>query len=855
LIRRTQGAAVTRKAISVLIAAVLAFSLFPAVAAFASAPGSARLTQGGNVLPGTAAYAIEVNSTAFAINTVRIDLPFGEAGVRNSADAITPPAGWTATKRSTTTGAESIFFRGGSIPAGGKASFAFPATVDRPLDRDVAGTFIVALSGDNGATSQNATLPVSGGSLRTTVKVLSVEAIAPTAPAGVTDGTGTNGQDITYATSIRNHAQLPLVVTPSLTIRQGSSSTNDSVGTATPASTSIPAGGTSNFSFPVKLGTGTSNRDLTFTGGGSATDGAAQAISKSGGFVSQTAPTVDLSGLAPKLVRPNSNVTFSLDAAKKGTPALNIASGSLSFAETTAAMQATNFGEGAQSGKLSFSGTVKGADKDYPVSVTLAGTDANGASFSQTKTLTDTITIDGLAPVVTLDASLPLDGDGRQQESAKTGDTISVSGTIDDNSAKLDFVELRPNVGPAITVPVTLARGRFTGSVKAPFELAANSFTATGQATDVAGNSGAGASSVYTIDNVAPRLVGPAVTVEQTDLPSLGNSSDVPAIIQVQFTDNGDLKGGCDAKQYSVAGNAVSKVTYSDGSTCVPGAAGPSSEPDNFRLLFLTKPIRRDETPSVTYTPLAGDRAKDGAGNFAANKVIDTVSGIAPIIPELVDVFRNTATATADSKCDPAAGRCEKAYYDSSDKTYYTRFGGTDTIARFSGARAGYTVEVLDANDTVLLAAPVSTFTSDIRIPLGATDGSYVRKLRLVNSAGIKGGTLAFNIGLDQVAPVISSVGTATTSAAAGTTATANFSEKIVAGTDFSFDWNVVELLANGNRRYYSPDKVSGSGASRTATFTPQDVTRFETLKYDFQEDGGGKRYADRAGNLMLDNL
>lgn len=842
-----------RRAISVLIAAVLAFSLIPAVA-FASAPGTARLTLGGSVLPGTAAYAIEVSSSLMTINAVRIDLPAGEAGVRNNAAAITPPTGWTATKRSTTTGAESIFFRGGSIPAGGKATFSFPASVDRPLDRDVAGDFIVALSGDNGATSQKATLPATGGSLKTTVKVLSVETIAPTAPAGVTDGTATNGQNITYTTSIKNHAQLPLVTTPTLTVRQGNSSTNDSVGTPTPASTSIASGGTSSFSFPVKLATGTSTRNLTFTGGGSATDGAAQAISKSSALASQLAPSLDLSGLAPQLVRPGSNVTFTLTGAKEGVPALTLSGGSLSFADSTATMQSATFGEGDQEGPLSFSGTVRGADAEHDVQYSLTGTDANGAAFSQTGTLDDTITIDGLAPVVTLDVSLPLDGDGRPQEQAKTGDTITVSGTVDDNSAKLDFVELRPNVGPAISVPVTLARGRFTGQVKAPFEAAATSFTATGQATDAAGNTGAGGSSVNVIDNQAPLLVGPAVTVEQTDIPSLGNSSDVPAIIQVQFTDNGDLKGGCDVKQYAVAANAVNKVTYSDGSTCVPGAAGPAGQPDNFRLLFLTKPIKRDETPSVTYTPVAGDRAKDGAGNFAANKVIDTVSGIAPIIPELVDVFRNTTTATADSKCDPAAGRCEDAYYDSGDKAYYTRFGGTDTIARFSGARAGYTVEVLDQNDAIIAAAPVSSFTSDVRIPLGVTDGSYVRKLRLVNSAGIKGGSLAFTVALDQVAPVISSVGTAT-SGPTGTTATANFSEKIVKGTDFSFDWNVVELLANGSRRYYSPDKVSGSGASRTATFTPQDLSKFETLKYDFQEDGGGSRYEDRAGNLMADNL
>lgn len=842
-----------RKAISVLIAAVLAFSLFPAVAAFASAPGTARLTTGGNVLPGAALYGIEVKATLQTINAVRIDLPAGEAGVRNNADAITPPDGWTATRRSTVTGAETIFFRGGSIAAGGQAVFQFPAAVDQPLDRDVAGTFGVALSGDGGATSQQASLPPTGGTLRTVVRILSVETIAPVAPAGVTDGTGTNGQDITYQTSIKNHAQLPVVVTPTLTIRQGTSSTNDSVGTASPETSSIASGATSTFQFPVKLGTGTSTRELTFTGGGKATD--STALPKSGAFSSQVAPSLaNLRNLTPRLVRPNTDVTFSLDAQKRGVPALTLSGGSLTFADTTANLTPTSFGENTQDGKLAFSGRVAGADKEYPVAVTFTGTDANDAPFSQSANLTDTVTIDGLAPKISLDVSLPLDGDGRQQESAKTNDTITVSGTIDDTNAKLDFVELRPNVGPAITVPVTLARGRFTGQTKAPFELAATSFVATGQATDGAGNTGAGASTVYTIDNVAPVLVGPGYTLQANEIPQVGNSEDVPAIIQVQFTDNDIVKGGCDVKQYTVTGNVVSKVTYSDGSTCVPGAVGPASSPDNFRLLFLTKPIRRDETPSVTYSPIAGDRAKDGAGNFAAQKVIDTVSGIAPIIPELVQVFRNTTTASDDNPCDPKNGHCEVAFYDRDDKSYFTRFGGTDTIARFSGARAGYLVEVLDENDNVINTKPVSTFTSDVRVPLGVTDTSYTRKLRLVNAAGIRGESLTFTVVLDTVTPFIQSVSTPT-SGLNGTTATATMSEKLAKGTDFSFDWNVVERLANGNRTFYSPDRVSGSGASRTATYTPQNRGSFETLAYDFQEDGGGIRYEDRAGNLMADNL
>lgn len=849
----------TRKFAALVITTLLLLGLFPAMA-LASAPGTARLTTGTNVLPGTATYGIQVSATLQTINAVRIDLPAGEAGVRNNSDAITAPNGWTATRRSTVTGAESIFFRGGSIPGGSNTTFQFTAAVDQPLDRDVAGTFGVALSGDGGMTSQPASLPATGGTLRTIVRILGVETIAPTAPAGVTDGTGTNGQDITFQTSIRNHAQLPVVVTPTLSVRQGNSSTNDSIGTPSPENSSIASGGTATFAFPVKLGTSNSTRELTFTGGGRATD--STALSRSVAFTSQLAPSLaNLRNLAPRLVRPDTDVTFSLDTQKRGVPALTLFGGSLTFSETTASMTATSFGEGTQDGTLEFSGTVQGQDEDaeeeYPVSVTFTGVDANDAPFSQTSNLSDTITIDGLGPKIELNVSLPLDGDGRQQEDAKTGDRITVDGTIDDNSAVIDFVELQPDVGDSIVVPVTRVRGNFTGRVEAPFDLNATEFTAVAQGTDPAGNSGIGTNGPRTIDNIVPVLLGPGVTVQNDDLPS-GNGEDVPAIIQIQFTDNGTVKGGCDVKQYSVSGNAVNKVTYSDGSTCVPGEAGPRGGtlgPNNFRLLFLTKPIRRDETPSVSYSPITGDRPKDGAGNFAAAKIIDTVSGIAPIIPELAEVFRNTTTASDDNPCNPSQGHCEVAYFDRDDSSYFTRFGGTDTIARFSGARSGYLVEVLDENDTVLNTKPVSTFTADVRVPLGLTDGSYVRKLRLVNSAGIRGGSLSFTVTLDTVTPFIDSVSQPSTNLNGVTSSSIAFNEKIVKGTDMSFDWNVIERLTNGQIWAYPPDRVSGSGASRTANFTPQDKGAFETIAYDFQDDGGGTRYEDRAGNQLPDNL
>jgi hypothetical protein len=836
---------------------MLALALLPPLGAAASAPGNARLIAGINVLPGAdQPYSVRVNASLLPINAVFISLPAATAGV-TTGSLPTPPAGWTVAKRDSGN-AQQLLYRGGVIPPNGAVDFPFPANVAVPLNSDRSGTFVVQLSGDNGQTVQNATTPPTGGTLTTTVRILGVEAIQLVGPQGIVDGTGTANQDIQVATIVRNFAQQAVSVTPSLRSQQGSNSNpGESFGSPSPAApTSIAGnGGAQRFVFPVKLGNATSStgdRSINFVAGATASNASGSGTTLP--FTVQVPPRLqDFSGLTPTLVRPDAPITFTLNANKRGTPSVRIDAGELTFAGTRATLDAgKNFAVGSDSGQFSLSGIVRGADGRYDVTVAFSGVDDNGAAFNLPATRIDQrIEIDGIAPVLNLDVDLPLDGDGRPQEAAKNGDTIRVTGDIDDSRATIGSIDLVSDTGDRVPVSFNRVGNRIVGSATAAFAATATTFRAVGDATDPAGNLGQGASTSEVLDNITPTLTF-AELLRNEDIPIFQNSDEVPGVIEVMFEENNILKGGCNARQWTVDGSQiVSEVRYSNGSSCIPGEAGPRGNPDNFRLLVLTRPVPRDSEPNVTYTPVTGDRAKDGAGNFTIRSVVQAVSGVAPIAPDIREVFRNTAGETDCQQ--PAAGRCERAFFDQGEDAFYTRFAGNDTLVRFAGGGSAFTIRVLDAAGNVLVSQAIDSKTAEVRVPIGSTDGRVERKLQLVNARGIAGALTDLSMVLDRQRPFIENV--TPLGGLRGDQTTVSFNERIVAGTNFVADWAVYETYDDGQRFYFSPNRVDGSGSSRSLTIQRQGQGRFGGAEYDFQVDFGGERYEDRAGNVLPDNL
>jgi hypothetical protein len=899
---------VTRKILSTLVATLVAFALFPAFGAQASAPGFARLTQNSTLLPGTNVQtAIQVFATTVPVNHVQFDLPTGQNKVAIGSATITPPDGWRVTKRVLGSN-QTLIFRGGTIAPNANLTFAFPIDAPAPFDSDLSGTYNVSLSGDNGMTSQQAfpgpSNTPSSGTLTQTIKVLQVVEDVLLSPAGVLDTTGTGGQKgLSIRTAIRNFALSPLTVKPTLVSREGNSAGTEKIPAADtaggPTTTVIPAGGSASFTWKeIELGphgrtiTGApANRSISFNAGGNAvyaesTSKSASALPQQLPFTVQVSPSLPASGfknLDPTLVAGGRNQTITVTATKQGVPALNLANGTLKFGPATLELAApvSYPADGGHEMKLTFTGFVPAtvpdpndptktvsADGRYQAEFQFNGEDENNAAFVSPAIRPQDffITIDSIGPIISvvLDPARTLDGDGAPQEAFKKGDSVTVTGAIDDSRASL-VVELVPNVGATIPVAVSrtpATRGdSFIGQVKADFDTRATEVEGRGTGADRAGNTGDGFSGKFVVDNSAPDLTfGRTMSLEE--LSTLGTREAVPAAILVRFAEDGPaIKGGCNPQQYKIDGTqAVREVRYSDGSPCKPGERGPQGNdangspktPSNERILVLAAPLGQDQAPSVTYTPIEGDRVKDRAGNFALRKAIDTVVGIVPPLPEIVQVYRNTATATADKPCGTAEAKCEEAYYDNGEDAYYTRFGGNDPIIQVDGARTGYRIEVLDAQGAIVGTSLFDASGPYVRATIPATDGAYKLFVRFVNAAGA-GKAEPLTLVLDQVSPTIAKI--VKSDLAGGKAQVAvTMSEFIPGGSNFKEDWLVVERLADGDRFIYPPDRVDGgAGTTRTMTVSLRNVGKYETVEYFFVPDEGKQRYFDRAGNTLAD--
>ncbi|MDP9405834.1 MAG: hypothetical protein M3O86_04415, partial [Actinomycetota bacterium] len=440
------------------------------------------------------------------------------------------------------------------------------------------------------------------------------------------------------------------------------------------------------------------------------------------------------------------------------------------------------------------------------------------------------------------------------QTAVKNGDEIKVSGTITQAAEDLVpntlSVVLDPDVGDNIPVTVTTTKNSdgttsFSGSVKPEFVKpgangagGATNFVASAQVKDVAGNIGGGVSGAQVIDNILPSLLNPGRT-------------ETTRTIRITFIDNltSAVVGGCDENAYLLDGTPglVEEVRFQGESV---SCEGKPSDGSGTRILVLRRAQDVDATPNVTYNGTNTDPAVDGALNKAALQTIQTVVGIAPAAPIITKVTRNNGSETAFSEGTDV-------------KTYFTRFRGTgdnatqDLQVSFNGARNSYTVEVLNGNGTVIaseklsnpaIISPDKEFNATVRIPIGTTDGTFARAIRLVGN-NLIGEKTVFNVTLDTVIPQI---GSATKVDA--NNVTVSLSEQLAAGTDFANDWFAYETTTSGKRFYQAETVTSTNASTRSISFPFQNKGPFGGVDYLFTSPDG-KRYEDRAGNQLADTI
>lgn len=887
----TRSPATTSRLTALLaaLAMMATFVVASATPALASAEGFARLTAGAEVLPGDFTYKVEIEAVD-ETNLVVVSMPAGIGVTVDSGATLTDDSDLGFTGRVQSVGSlQRVIFSDGVLPAGEEMNLLIPTTVATPMSvSETSGRFDVQLSSDSGRSFSTAQEGQSdgGGTLQTIIRFLEITSVIDEAgdtPLGAQDGSGTEGQAIDVEATVKNYLATPVSVDVALGAVSGDSENYGTDETISPEQRiSVGGNGTASAVFDVTLGAAVNNsgsasdRPVKFTA--QATEVIAKQTAVRNDALNyevqiQSRLAVTGSSFDPRAVAPGP-ATFTFDAAHSGTPAFDITGASINFADTTAMLAADSPASFApEEGKtLSFTGQVAGADGDFPVQLVYSALDENGYSYTVPHgTLQEPsggllggtqdvlVTIDALAPILDAVIELPDDSEGMQQTEAKNGDTITVEGTIDDDTATLDPVQLYANGVKIAEAPAqrgTFDSSTFTATFEdVQFPLANGSFTALASATDPAGNLGQASSEAEEYDNILPVLIS-----ARTESTSDSATSALEALlgdaarISVRFSENNLIIGGCNPNEWTVDGQqTVKEVRFTDGSRCTPGAAGP----DNERILVLSTAYDREATPSITYSPgAAAGSVKDGAGNFALENTVTAVTGILPPVPDLVTIYRDTAGAMSPDQCLAEDGPCEEAFFD--EDAYWTRFDGNDTVACVAGARAGYRIEVTDGDGNAFTLTRKSTTGSPscIRVPVNGDDGIKARGVRFINSAGA-GPEVLFNMALDTVKPTIDGV------TRNGDQVTVDFDDKLVEGEDFAIDWLVYEQLDNGDPVFYSPDSVTAPGEGENIDYTARVLTvdfreygDFAGIGYEFQSgDFNGERYADRAGNLFDDNV
>lgn len=861
-----------RKIVTLLSATVVVFAMLPALAASAAPAASASWTSGASVLPGAREFSISVrNAESGGLFGV------GAGASINGMELLLPPNLSSIACKNATVGSfacrvsgRSVILEGGSLAPGATLAVPFNATAAAPYDQDRVLGLDVRVSSDNRQTSDSAgrlDLRVRALELLpTTLRVLGFNPDNPATNGLVTDGTATTGQSIRYGYEVKNYAQQPVTVSGTLASNGAETITSPQTATIQPGTSALLA-------FPVTLGAQASgSRTPTFTAEAKIGTGSTTGTVTAANLAIQAKPVLSALGtFAPLHVRSNdgTDYTFTFNADKANPPALTSFSGSINFGGgCTITTQSTcsnqlpltapaGIGSGGVSGVNFSTGLedVVGQDGLYDVFFTFAGTDGNGAPYSQTTSLTQLLTIDNINPLVDVVLGIP---DG--QLAAKDGDTVTVDVTVTDGTLNGPVtLDIQPENGSTVTVPVDgCANGQSSCSGTVVLSGLAGdhgTLTATANAIDLAENTGVGQSLAADFDGVRPLLQDGARIVDGAPY-----GEDVN-VVEVTVVDRGLVHGGCDPVYWDIdAGESndlivVTDVLYSNGEPCdadsTPTDPSADNPLDNILVLVPSQDLVAQNVYNVEFVNeiIFGNSSpiNDGALNSVLDQVVSTVDGVIPDLPVLVGLTRN--------------GDAEETVFD--EGVYWTRFGNNDALATIQNSRGGYLVRVYayDSNGTRTILTEETADGSNYaaEIPIGTAEGIYTRGIQFVNNSGLAGDIFTFDIGLDLTAPTVSG---ATSTA---DTATITFGEPIWAGAPRTQDWFALEnnpFAGQGEDPYfqYRADTMSGSGTSRVLEGIEfQNYGTFAGVEYRFDQVNADAaeqtRLEDRAGNYLQDVL
>ncbi|HCL99315.1 TPA: hypothetical protein DHW59_00075 [candidate division CPR2 bacterium] len=589
-----------------------------------------------NVTAGTTGtnFVVRVDNPASssAVTSVRITRP--GAGFSITAGSA---AGWTPT----VAGDNSyVDFAGSTIAQGAYADFT--VTADVPASAvDVTNGLTWAVGADygSGLTSLVAT---SGGTLNQNIRVLRVESVTITAPAGATDNTVTVGQNnVTVRVNVKNYGTND---TLSVTSALGSDIGGDNMGSA-PAPQVIAGGANANFDFTASFDS-TSGAHI-LTGDAAATGADA---------VENTANTGVGSNLDVRTVTAQSVPSLTIGDITSNKVKISKEAGATNTATVT--IPVTNSGVAAASIGTAPEVKVRKASDNTDISsdFTIIRTDAVTTVAGSGGTANFTYTIE--ATTVTFEGAVKIDVSAAYND-ANTGAAAAASPALANQGGDLAIDNTAPtftsaifngNTNMLVTYDGDLNAIDYTKFTSAGFTASANGAVSTNTANITVGalaNTGKTVSDMAIAAGAATDIAGNVSTQVLSD--QAVADGQVPTI-SLATTADADGDGVIDRFTIVFSEIMDQSVTSTTGFALTGGfTTGGTGTWFNLNTFYL--PVNEAgsantaELPDVTYTDSLGDM-KDNSpshyqlGNVSAGALTET-DGAGPAIISVIASDQN----------------------------------------------------------------------------------------------------------------------------------------------------------------------------------------------------------------------
>ena len=798
-----------------------------------------------------------------SINHVAIIPPQGRY---TPSPDIVPPSGWTG--RINPQGFFIFEHSGAGIAPGGNAVFTVKAAVGRP-NVDLSRLWRVNLSSDRGVSNAPAN-EATPGALNTMIRVLQILNLRITGPSGVTDLSATAGQAATAAFDVFNAGGGTLAVTPSLTSSRGAADTIS----CSPTSASLGSLGTLPVSCTITFGPkGSSN--LTADAAGTHPDGSADGVAQS--LTMQVMSAVSLAykatSLQPTEVAPNKPFTFRLSVTKSGdvSATLTKANTTLTFGpeggptftatlakpETLPAGGPTDvlleFNQATVPAGMPADTTPSTGYRSYTPKLTVQGSDQNDFPVNVSPSITDSINVDALGPVLSLTSTPPKTTVAGAKDAATYGSTVNFSGDIKDRNTLCGGCPIvssvvrqfdasqTPIAGADIPVTINNSGGNLSGSftAKTRAECASGgtgcwNSKAAFMALEVIGADGGGnrttaLSNIVEVDLLEPLVVS-ALTGGQDGAARANDRTRIDVTLSELVAST-----ATPPTDWTVDGHRVINAQP---------CAGETTAGYDCVQLTVDPPLGRNEETNVTYSPTAPTRANDRVGLALPNATVLAKDGILPALPSVIEI-----------------GGLPKQEGDTEGSMqYYTNqfspdikilVDPGDTVSAWSGSISGSPLCSATAEGQATQVTCTPSFA--------AQEATHTLLFRSVDARGNIGDVATEVLTIDITAPTLASA------VRQGTDIVLTLSEKLGnvdgknKGRNEAGDWGVF-FRQGGEDDADQPRSVSGSGRTRTlvGSAASWNVAGANSHRAQYRFDGAvptGRRYADRAGNDLADGV